>query len=336
MKIGVVGEYIQHDGRYHFANEAQGFLEYAAREHDVYVLHPADQGKDTHFPAVNLSSGKKELVDVPSLNGIYFGLVGKKLWQFDQNNCLSLQLERFCNTLEFLRQFENKIAFVNPSEGMIYNTSKQYIFDLELPFIESEKVESLDHLMKIAKTPGFIAKPLIAERAKGLVFPDRMSEDELQEYGDCYLSPHTDRGSIYDRIQVGQGIMVQPYQESFRQLGERKIAVVGGEVTLPRTNEADVEIVTYANGARILKFDPTPEEAAIAVRAFNVFNERFPVHYMRVDIVGGPGDLRINELEVINPDFATMDKIFTDAEHNDHYERVLQAIARAEPVKKAS
>jgi len=203
MKIGVVGEYIQHDGRYHFADEAQGFLEYAAREHDVYVLHPADQGKDTHFPAVNLSSGKKELVDVPSLNGIYFGLVGKELCQFDQNNCLSLQLERFCNTLEFLRQFENKVAFVNPSEGMIYNTSKQYIFDLgvELPFIESEKVESLDHLMKIAKTPGLIAKPLIAERTEGLVFPNRMSEDELQEYGDCYLSPHTDRGSIYDRVQ---------------------------------------------------------------------------------------------------------------------------------------
>jgi hypothetical protein len=46
---------------------------------------------------------------------------------------------------------------------------------------------------------------------------------------------------------------------------------------------------------------------------------------MRLDLVGPNGGQRINEIEIINPYFATMDKIFTPEQYAHHYDAMLKA-----------
>lgn len=331
MKIGIVAEYLPDQGTYHFAEEAEGIIDYIARRHSSFILHPGDAGNSESFPVINARTRQEESLDLSSLDSIYFGVVGKSLHRFNQINCLSLQLQQFCNLLESLSEYP--ATFVNPPSSMVYNMSKQYILDFSdktsLPFVETEEVGSLEQLIEHARSDQkMIAKPLISERANGMVILNRMNEEELSEYAGQYLTQHIPQPGLYHQVMAGQGIIVQPYMEDFRVHGEKKLAVVDGQVTIPRINEGDVEIVTYSRGATIRAFKPTADEADLAVHAFNTFNRFYPVHFMRVDMIGSGPNLRINELEVINPDFATMDKIFSESQHEHHYRKILDGLER--------
>lgn len=336
MIIGAVSEYIRSEGTYFFSEEAEGLFTHVLKSHDLLVIHPREKEmKDGRLPAVDVRTRTRGMVSVENLNTIFFGLVGKEIFKFDEINCLAEELPEFCRLLEFLRPYEQDeksegVNFVNPSQSILYNLSKDYIDEMskstDLPFIPSEKITSLERLVELARgSERMLAKPLISERSMGAVLLNTMSDVDLAEYASVFLEPVSCfDDSLYSQVIARQGVIVQPYTDDFKKYGETKLAVVDGEVTLARSNHSEKDIVNYCDNAEVRPREPTAEERELARWAFYEFSSQYPVRFMRLDLVGPNGGQRINEIEIINPYFATMDKIFTSEQYAHHYDALLK------------
>jgi hypothetical protein len=315
MNIGIVTEYFFSEGKFHFPENALHFLDHAKDQHEVYVISSLERQPVTdHIKAVNVRTGNKEEISIAELNALYFGKIGKRIISYDQVNCLGNQLKEFCTLLEKLTPFEQRenggtIRFSNPSETMIANLSKEYILELSetgLPFIPTTRVRTLAELEDLSRSrTKTIVKPLIAERAQGTTILNRLNPEEIKEYAKKYLQSEEENGSsLYQQLMARQGIIAQEYRPEFGERGEVKIAVIKGEIGLTRIVQGPgQEIVTPSIGASNSTYQPTKEERDIALEAFHQFNARYPVDFMRVDLVGHPGKVMINELEAINPNF---------------------------------
>ena len=340
MKIGFVGEYAQDNGEFLFAENASPAIEFLSQIADVYVLNPSEEFvAEGVLPVVNVHSGRRIITEVGSLDGVYFGKVGKSIERVGQYNCFSDDLEKFFRLLEGLTPYEETqdaegIRFINPSSTILYNLSKKYLMDLqdELPFIETQEVDSLDQLVALARGDRkMIAKPLVSERAVGTVILDKLSDEELAQYFSMYAQcSQGEPSSLYGQAMAQQGIIAQPYIPEFATFGEKKIAVVNGTVTLARRIEGtNGEIVAVKKGSKATAYEPTPEEVDVSVRAFHKFNEHYPADFMRVDIVGEPGNIQINEIEAINPDLGEHYS-WTDRESqlNKHHSKLFSSIEK--------
>lgn len=323
MKLGVVSAY-EPDGA-HYPEEAKPFLDYMIKNNDVHLIHPqrnnATGGK---VYSMHVNSETMSAQNLKDFDAIYFGLCGKNILSLGQTHCFAEQLDDIYDLLGHVQQYAPN-SLVNPLQTIYSNTSKQYLLDLDLPFIDTTKVESFDQLKSLARgsTP-YIAKPLVAERSKGTVVLSKLSDDELANYFTEYAMYSSREGSN----RPEQGIIAQPYQNDFMVTGEKKIGVVGGNVTLSRvalpTGSSELGVVSTARGASMRPYTLSEAERELCEHAYSVFNSRFPAAYVRVDLVGSDDNLRINEIEAINPSYVTAKEkgLFTQEQLDYHNRRL--------------
>jgi len=318
MKIGVVGESAKDKkGNFHFPENAAPLLNQLERDgNQIYLLdHRMKYSSPESFPAINLKLNKKENIPIIDLDSIYFGKAGKSITSRNQYNSIVEQLQSFLDLVEYLQPFENKdnnlgVRFVNPSETLISNINKQYLLDLskktDLPIIPTERITSLDRLIELSnKEQKYIVKPLIAERAKGAIILNDKNKEELTNYFNDFSPIESNGSDLYSKVMSHQGLITQPFLEEFNKYGERKIAIIDGEITTSRKIiGSDNGIVSIHTGGKNYIYNPSSEEQELAKRAFNEFNKINKANYARIDIVGKPGNLKISEIEALNPSFS--------------------------------
>lgn len=247
-------------------------------------------------------------------------------------HCLSVQPGPFLRIVEALEpcedgRFGRAIPMINPTRTLAENLCKDYAVALssQLPFIETERVHSFDRLLALRDGPRrMVGKPLISERGLGTVMLPDLSRDELRAWFERYTRPVTPPPpGLAGWVAARQGVIVQPYLSEFPIHGERKIAVVHGEVTLGYHVLGDSGSWTSIHsGATIRSYGPTPAERDLALRAFDVFHRVYAADFARIDLVGPPNDLRINEIEAVNPNFCE-DDLDRPADELDRHHRLL-------------
>jgi len=266
-------------------------------------------------------------MDLSDFNSVYFGVAGKKQLEYGIINGLGDQLLTFSYFLERLRDAD--VPMENPLDTMLENITKDYLIDFtkggKVPVIPTQRVDSLDELRDLSRSDSkYIAKPLLSERAQGTVILNKLSDSELETYANTYLKKIDSPMSLYERLLNRQGIIVQPYQEDFLNYGEKKVAVVNGIPTLAKNNSVEGgELVTVDNGAKINSFDLTDDECDFVKNAYEVFNERTPASYMRVDFIGDGKNSRVNEIEAINPNYSTLHSFYSDELLSKHFGLIL-------------
>jgi hypothetical protein len=235
------------------------------------------------------------------LNGVYFGNLGQSMEEKDTS--LTKTLPELCGLFEKLQQYRSQgLSLINSPETMLNFVSKRYLIKMsqntDIPFIESEEVESLDHLIELSRRDRLmLVKPLISERSNGTIVLNGKTEEELKAHYDRYCKSKTQElnESLYAKVMAEQGLIAQPYTSDFADKGEVKIGIMGGKITLSRIHtlgesQEDVPIVAWGRKDTIVNiapYSPTTEETALALRIYDIVNEQFPIHNMRVDLAGG-------------------------------------------------
>jgi glutathione synthase/RimK-type ligase-like ATP-grasp enzyme len=340
MMIGYVGEYLFKEGKHHFSEEASSFINFFNLEHELYVIKTSDpKMKGNYIQAMCLNDQHIDLVDIASFDAIYFGLIGHKIIKYNLDNGLTNELEDVCKILDGLKSYEGKeVNLVNPAETIISNMSKEYILNLSrntnLPFIPTKKIESLEELLQLKKEKRkFSVKPLISERANGTYVLNDMNEGEIKQYFNKFGGNYNESERSHSNVIDSQGIIVQPYNKGFMRSGEKKIAVVDGEVTLsrrtvPLKSSNKYSIVAPTNGAKMERYEPTSREKELVLCAYEAFSHFYPAYFVRVDLVGSKSSLRINEIEAINPSFTTRFDFFSKYELDNHHQRLLDSFQK--------
>lgn len=334
MKLGVVSAYDSSNPS--FPEEAQPFIDYVKDRHDVHLISPVSyNGQDGVVDSFDVSGSVVTRQKLADFDSIYFGLVGKNILSLNQTHCFSDQLAQIGSLLSEIETYAPN-SLVNPLETIYSNTSKQYLLDLDLPFISTTRIRDLDDLKTLhSDDQGYIAKPLVAERAQGTIVLDgSLSDQDLESYFHRYHEVQSLIGTN-ENMQPTQGIIVQPYQNDFMTTGEKKVGVVNGNVTLSRVavpkDSHGYEVVSVSRGARMLPYAVTDLEQELCMHAYSKFNEAFGASYLRVDLVGEGNHLKINELEAINPSFATRNglELYTPEQLRYHNECLEQALLSA-------
>jgi hypothetical protein len=150
-----------------------------------------------------------------------------------------------------------------------------------------------------------------------------MTDEEIVSYARDFLLMGVLGEGIHGQTMERQGIIAQPYVPEFASHGELKIAVVDGEITLARRNNPMGDGILKFSKDCIEIIEPTEEVSELAKTAFREYNKIHPVHFMRVDMVGTPGNIMISEMEAINPSFATRFGIFSEEQVENHYRKLL-------------
>ena len=349
MKIGVIAEYLNplNLNEYEFTDEATPYLEFfKTKGVKSYVIDCRKNQNSNHLIALDYKSKKEIIVPFGEIDLFYFGVFGKEIESKNIAYGLSEQTEEFFNLIDYLKKNFPHSKFMNPVETIIQNTSKEYMFHLSkfgVPVIPTSFVESLDQLIQLNNEKEiYIVKPLISERAKGILILDgRLSVKELEEYYLSYTQNNLAKpDSSYQKIINSQRIIFQKFEYDFLKYGEIKIAIVDQEITLARRNymptDDNIKIVDYYNGAILEKYDISIKEREIIEKIISVVNQEYPFYYMRLDLIGKDENLKVNEIELINPSFNIFSipghdfakSVFSLEEQTKHIEKVYNLILK--------
>ncbi|WP_371804599.1 hypothetical protein [Candidatus Lokiarchaeum ossiferum] len=349
MKIGIIAEYLNplNTKEYQFTDEATPYLEFfKSKGVNSYVIDCRRNQNSNHLIALDYKSKKEINVPFDEIDLFYFGVFGKEIESKNIAYGLSEQTEEFFNLIDYLRKNFPNSKFMNPVETIIQNASKEYLIHLSklgVPVIPTSNIETLDQLIQLNNDKEiYIAKPLISERAKGILILDgKLSLKELEQYYLSYNhSTFEKHASTYQKIINSQRIIVQKFEYDFLKYGEKKIAIVDKEITLSRNNSMPpsekVQIVDYYNGAILEKYDISIKEREIIEKIISVVNQEYPFYYMRLDLIGKDENLKVNEIELINPSFNIFSipghdfakSVFSLEEQTKHIEKVYNSIVK--------
>lgn len=325
----VVTEYITVP-EFALTNESRGFVEFLNSKEGAYILNPHQNMSEEFVTVLDSKTGEEHNINLKeNVKSIYFGLIGKQIEEYGLVNCMVDQLDQFCNLLEIVKKYEGThFATVNSIDSIIKNVSKNYLLDNGLTenvsVLQTKKISSVDELLYLSKQKDrIIVKPLISERAHGAIIPSELNEEQLRLYASKYLGTKILGSGLYAKLMAGQGLIVQPYCEGFSKLGEKKVAIVDGEITLARHVLSDKEIVAASNGAEQIKANLTKEEEHFVKSAFNAYKNISPIKFARIDYVLDNGVMKLSEVEAINPSFVTRSNIlFSQEDKQKHYARL--------------
>lgn len=309
MKQGVafLGELVARNGRWAVTDDIHVLVEALPPAHKAYCV---DLFKSP--PVVFDISNDRE---VESLDATVRNVLVASAVYGAKASCVEDILTLTGNAEQLHNCAGEHVGLVNSVEVIEAFAVKHYLMELtdsqELPVIPSRLVSSFRELAAYARSHDqLFAKPLAGEESKGAVVLNDLTDEDLKRYW-ARLELHTH--------PLGQGVIVQPYMTGFVDYGERKLMMVDGDITLARVHVASdrSKIVAVAHGAGIHRYDPTPEERALAHEAYDWLRHNFGVRYARIDLVSD-GAPCINELEVINPAFSINRNIYRDAEVERH------------------
>lgn len=273
MVLYIVGDFITKEEKINYSGELERMLEYAPHDKEIIVMSP--EGNTPQGEFVNPSPGDL----------IYFGHSGKSIEHIQGGeHGLIQELPRYQEMFKRLKG----LTFANPEELLLDNMSKDYLVRLSgesgIPTIESQRVNSLEDLMN---TEDLFVKPLISERAAGAHRLNTLSDDKKNELFQQYVTEGCE----------GQGLILQPFIPGILDSGERKVGVIGGEITLCR--------LVNPNGT-YTRASVSDSEKEVCERAWEYMKSNFPeIVYARVDLIGSPKKPVINEIEAVNPNLTT-------------------------------
>ena len=260
---------------------------------------------EAFFYSVNTFSGISSSEDL-----IYFGHSGKNIEHIPGEEHGLIQ--EFPRYEEMFERFKG-LKFANPRELLLDNVSKDYLVRLSdnptIPTIPSERVQSLDDLMR---AEDLFVKPLISERSVGAYRLNTLSDDEKNKLFEKYVLEGCKR----------QGLILQPFIPEILDSGERKIGVIGGEITLCKIVNPDG---THTRAS------VSDSEKEICKRVWEYMSSKFSkIIYTRMDLIGSPEKPVINEIEAVNPDFKTKQSktLYKVGEVNNHYTRLFEELLK--------
>lgn len=298
MVLYIVGDFVEEGGEIHYSGELERMLEHKPSKKDVVVISPEGY---TPFG---------ETAEITDEDLIYFGHSGKNITHIPgEEHGLIQELPRY---QEMFERFKD-LKFANPRELLLDNISKEYLVRLSdeptIPTISSAKVQSLDDLMK---DEDLFVKPLISERSADAYRLNDLNPDQRQILFENYVSGGFE----------GQGLVLQPFIPGILDHGERKVGVIGGNVTLCRLVQPD---------GSFTRATITDEEQEVCQKAWEYMSSNFPgAVYTRVDLIGDPKNPQINEIEAVNPNLTTrkLATPYNEREVENHYTRLLEELLK--------
>ena len=322
--ICFVSLFSKENNKWILPERAEGIIHYFLKKNHKIFLIKLDKNIGNNFFEDALLINQNEIVkiDIRTLDCIYFNYVGKGISKLNIESCLNNELEYFTKFLDFIiKNNVIKPLILNPVNTLINNISKNYYFEFKkkLPFLKTIKIDCVEQLLSLSKKKEiFIAKPLISERSKGTVILNDMNENEIIEYFYKYnnyykqITDFNKKNDLYKNIMLEQKIIVQPFCNSFSKEGEKKIAIINGEICYSRRIKCikDGIIPNFYKGTSIdIFYEPNDKEKEFCKKVYKIFNEIYPINYMRLDFVNDKDNFLINEIEVINPDWAEIDNL---------------------------
>ncbi|MGW7420136.1 ATP-grasp domain-containing protein [Streptomyces sp. NPDC054813] len=202
-------------------------------------------------------------------------------------------------TEEFLPWVERvgkATRIANPAAVVRWNSDKRYLGDLAaagVPVVPTRYLAPGDPV-ELPSDRDFVVKPTFGAGAR---FAARYTPDE-QGTAVRHLARMHDEGLT---------AVVQPYVAGIDVSGERALQFFGGRLLHASRKRAvltpgtayDADKVAHPDLAR---WDPTPDELAVAERALAAVPEGPELLYARVDLVdGADGQPQVMELELVEP-----------------------------------
>jgi len=305
--------------------EVEKFIPDIANLHpNTYVINILEDyiNSDGTITVYKASDDSKVKLPLSSLDVIYFGNTGQKMYVQPNYNSLISNLETLCSFFDVLKAYPS-ISTSNPVETMLKFVSKDYLFDLQeagipvskhSPIKRVDSFQDFEELKKVSNNQNieYIVKPLIAERGNGSKVLSEISDDKMKQMLlDVKNKLSSLDDSTYGSVMSRQGFIAQPFNEDYIVHGEKKIFVVDGEITLARKNEFGVTngqnyfgSLQFRNKLREKVYVPTIAEVEFVQKVSNYLKSKnIDFDYFRLDVVGNGTEKQtyLNELELFNP-----------------------------------
>ncbi len=258
----------------------------------------------------HLIEDEKSLLDEFQRKGIEFQIV---VWDqcdnWEQFNYVIVRnpwdyyihYEKFVRVLNDIHHSGAKL--VNPYTTLIWNMDKSYMLELMekglnvVPtfIIDNFNQEKFEELLLLIKTNEFVIKPMVS--GSGLHTYRKLtslSSEEMNQLCDIFS---------------GQSVLIQPFIEAILSEGELSFIFFGGEFShaIKKTAKKGEFRIQAEHGGKVEIYIPNEDEIKEAKKF--VDNCGYECLYSRVDLVADKGELKLMELELVEPQlFFSWDK----------------------------
>lgn len=202
-------------------------------------------------------------------------------WDYSENR---QSFETFLNLLD-----SQKCKVFNSLATLKWNMNKRYLLELQnldIPVVPTTIVDhySFNNAEQMLKSGPIVAKPLVGAGGRD-TFLIRSSKDIEST-----------------KPLLETEVILQPMIESILDEGEYSFLFFGGEFShaLLKTAKAGEFRIQEKHGGQIKSYQPSDEE--IQEVRDSLFKVKYPMTYVRVDMVRIEGKLTIMELEAVEPE----------------------------------
>lgn len=211
--------------------------------------------------------------------------------------------ERFDEFRSVLEAIDAATRLLNPKPMLDWNMDKHYLADLgnagvrvvPTAFLEvGESAASIDALLDYRGWDRAVIKPAVSGAARHTYAVEKgATEPSIIE--------------TVDRLLQNEAFLVQPFQDSIVEQGEKTIVVMGGKAThgiLKRAKSGDFR-VQDDHGGTVHDLEPSEQDLAFAARAMQAAQSLLGHRalYGRVDFVTDSAGLpALMELELVEPE----------------------------------
>ena len=197
--------------------------------------------------------------------------------------------------LTWIDRISRQTQLWNPAQVLTWNTHKHYLRDLKaqgIPVLPTEWLlagdcANLADIMERWQWQKVVIKPAVSANSRRTIV---VTHDRLAE-GQVHL----------ERYLPERDMMVQKYEPSIVDLGERSLIFIAGEFShsVVKTPAAGDYRIQSSFGGQARPIVPTPEDLALAQAVLATVSQ--PLLYARVDVVGEGETLAAIEVELAEP-----------------------------------
>lgn len=199
------------------------------------------------------------------------------------------------NTLAFeswLLKMSQEVQIINPSEVILQNMNKSYLFELtqhEIAIIPTRTVERLEDISTLeSMNSKLVFKPIIGAGARGAFVSNGKSEVESKV--EAYFLSNT------------VPLLVQPYLEEVDTLGEIAIVCCDGRPLHAIAKKPALSVGGHGDFSRKVPLDSDMKGFVEQINNFSFGEHRVgDLFYSRIDVVPTSDGYKLMELEVFEP-----------------------------------
>lgn len=213
----------------------------------------------------------------------YDGAIIRSCWDYDK------RLKEFLNRM---REISKQTTLFNSYEIISVNTDKRYLLDLQkkgVPIVPTIIVNNLEDIKLLDNWSQVIVKPTVSASGRDTSLHNIDNKQDIID-------------SCRAIVEKGKIAMIQQYQKSVEQYGERSSVIIAGEITftMKKTPKSGGFLVHTHHGGKYIPVDITLQEQKFINLLLSKL-EQMPL-YMRVDYLKGENNnIHLLELEQIEP-----------------------------------